>query len=92
MLYEDDGGTRDYAGGAFALTRFTMTEADGALTLDISAPDGHAALIPANRRYTLRIRAQAAPRAVEGGEWQHGADGFLTVRLASGGRRTRIVW
>ena len=92
LLYEDDGTSRAHENGAFALTRFGMEEADGVLAVDVSAPEGDASVVPAGRRYTLRIRAPEAPGRVEGGDWQHGEDGFLTVRLPPGTRSARIAW
>ena len=67
------------------MTRYKLAQLGGALHITVGAPDGDASVIPTGRRHTLRIRVGAAPQAVEGGAWEHGADGFLVVRLGAAG-------
>jgi alpha-glucosidase (family GH31 glycosyl hydrolase) len=63
-LYEDDGQTLDYRGGAFTLTRFEQQWVDDRLRLTISPPSGDAAVVPPERSYHLHLHGLAAPRAV----------------------------
>jgi alpha-glucosidase len=93
-LYEDDGETNDYRDGVHAETRFDCTADASGVTFRVHAPIGHASLIPADRRYILKLRADLAPRgvvaegigAVPHGEssdpgWWHDGTAFLFIRL-----------
>ena len=84
-LYEDDGRSRAYEQGGFALTRYTMVQSPDTLRITVAEPVGDRSVVPASRHYTLRIRLVAAPASVEGGAWEHDADGWLVVRLGATG-------
>jgi len=64
-LYEDDGETNRYRDGGFALTELGCAAEGGDVICRIGEPQGDAHLIPAGRRYTLRVRAARKPRQVE---------------------------
>jgi alpha-glucosidase len=93
-LYEDDGRSNAYRRGGYALTLITCIAGADRVTIRIAAPAGDRSVVPAHRRYRLRLWV-ARPRAVavEGaGELPHtGGDvdragwcmdeaGFLCVR------------
>ncbi len=93
-LYEDDGRTNAYRRGAYALTPIVCAAQPGRVSIRVEPAAGERSVVPAGRRYLLRVRA-ARPRAVmaEGsGELPHvGGDagregwwmddaGFLCVR------------
>jgi alpha-glucosidase (family GH31 glycosyl hydrolase) len=63
-LYEDDGATRAYEKGRYALTEFDCTRGAGSVTLRLAAPVGDAAVIPAGRTYTLQVHMPKPPRSV----------------------------
>jgi alpha-glucosidase len=63
-LYEDDGETNAYRNGAHAETRFDCTEDESVVMFRVNAPIGDGSLIPAGRRYILKMRAARAPRQV----------------------------
>jgi alpha-glucosidase len=93
-LYEDDGRTNAYRRGHYALTAIACVAEPGRVTVTIAAPTADRAVVPAGRRYALRLRV-AAPTAVtvdgvglsrvadgerSAGWWMDDA-GFLRVRL-----------
>jgi alpha-glucosidase (family GH31 glycosyl hydrolase) len=55
-LYEDDGRTNAYRRGAYALTPITCTEKPGRITVRVDPPTGEQSVVPAGRRYVLRLR------------------------------------
>ena len=63
-LYEDDGQSLAYRGGAFALTRFEQRWVDNRLRIIISPPSGDASVVPAEREVHLCLHGVAAPEAV----------------------------
>jgi alpha-glucosidase (family GH31 glycosyl hydrolase) len=63
-MYEDDGETNAYQQGKYALTAFTQTWGENILTFNISAVEGEAAFVPAQRQYTLLIRGVVEPAQV----------------------------
>jgi hypothetical protein len=63
-LYEDDGRTNDYRRGHHALTPLECATGPEGVTVSIGAADGDRSVIPAGRRYLLRVRLDQAPRAV----------------------------
>lgn len=104
-LYEDDGASRGYEQGRFALTDIECATDAESLVLRIAAPKGDASQIPTARAYTARIRAPKPPRSVrlEGrgeiaqqrpgatGEWWH--DGhFVFVRGLRAPAALTIAW
>jgi alpha-glucosidase (family GH31 glycosyl hydrolase) len=104
-LYEDDGRSNAYRRGGYALTLITCIAGADRVTIRIAAPAGDRSVVPADRRYRLRLRV-ARPRAVavEGaGELPHtGGDvdragwcmdeaGFLCVRPPDGSPLTVVV-
>jgi alpha-glucosidase (family GH31 glycosyl hydrolase) len=93
-LYEDDGETNLYRDGAHAETRFDCIRDGSGVTFRVNAPIGDASLIPAGRRYVLKLHADQAPRgivverigALPNGQssdpgWWHDGTAFLLVRL-----------
>jgi alpha-glucosidase (family GH31 glycosyl hydrolase) len=95
-LYEDDGRTNAYRRGHYALTAFECATAPGAVTVRIADAGGDRSVVPAARRYQLRLRMDS-PRAVTvaghgelarlagadqtGAGWWPDARGFVDVRL-----------
>ncbi len=55
-LYEDDGETLNYKNGAFAQTKYTVTENGTDVTFKIDSASGDLSVIPEKRRYTLSFR------------------------------------
>jgi alpha-glucosidase (family GH31 glycosyl hydrolase) len=95
-LYEDDGRSNAYRlRGDYALTRFECEAAPGRVTVRIGEPVGARSVIPAGRRYLIRIRIDG-PRSVDvtghgpiprrdgpsedAGWWEDGS-GFTVIRL-----------
>jgi alpha-glucosidase len=83
-LYEDDGRTNAYRSGVHALTAFECTLVPGAVTIRIGEAVGDRSVIPAGRRYGLRVR-MAAPRAVA-------LDGRGELPRLAGPHDTRAGW
>jgi alpha-glucosidase (family GH31 glycosyl hydrolase) len=95
-LYEDDGRTNAYRRGHYALTAFECATASGAVTVRIGDAGGDRSVVPAARRYLLRLRMDP-PRAVIvagrgdlprlvgadqiGAGWWSDGRGFVGVRL-----------
>jgi len=95
-LYEDDGRTQAYTRGHHALTPIECAAAPGGVTVRIGEPSGDRAVVPAGRRYLLRVALAepsavtvaghgalprlAGPEASGPGWWADGA-GFTGVRL-----------
>jgi alpha-glucosidase (family GH31 glycosyl hydrolase) len=75
-LYEDDGRTNGYLRGQSALTGITCVAEPGRVTVTIAAPTGDRAVVPAGRRWVLRLRV-AMPTAVT-------VDGASLPRIAGG--------
>ena len=104
-LYEDDGRTNAYRDGRYALTAITCEADARRLAVRIDAPTGDPSLVPARRRYRLRLRV-ARPRAVDAdgvetlpatdGDtarpgWWMDDDGFLCIRPRDGRATTVVV-
>lgn len=51
-LYEDDGTTKEYKNGAYAITKMTFKWAENAEFI-ISAPSGNTSVIPSNRNFKI---------------------------------------
>jgi len=95
-LYEDDGRTNAYRRGCHALTVFECATGPETVTVRIGDADGDRSVIPAGRRYLLRVRLDR-PRAVTvsgrgelprlagadqtGAGWWADGGGFVSVRL-----------
>lgn len=62
-LYEDDGRTNAYRRGQYALTAITCDAQPHRIAVRVEAPAGDRFVVPAARRYLLRLRA-ARPSAV----------------------------
>jgi alpha-glucosidase len=105
-LYEDDGLTNAYRDGCYAETRFTCTADASGVTVHIDATQGETSLLPAGRRYLLKLRTSQAPhdvtregagarlprqQATEPGWWHDGAH-FLFVRMPPTPCTARIAW
>jgi len=52
-LYEDDGETNAYQKGDFAITKYTVSEADDKVCFTISPAEGNCSTLPKKRNYTL---------------------------------------
>ncbi|MEU1400451.1 discoidin domain-containing protein [Micromonospora zamorensis] len=66
-LYEDDGITRAYQGGAYATQQVRMTapaSGTGTVTVDVGASTGTYTGKPSSRSYEFTVHLAAAPRAV----------------------------
>jgi alpha-glucosidase len=95
-LYEDDGRSNAYRRGAHALTRVECEAQPGRIAVRIGMPRGDRSVVPADRRYLIRLRVGCPVAvAVDGvavGEqtrdaavgWWMDADGFLCVRPPAG--------
>jgi alpha-glucosidase (family GH31 glycosyl hydrolase) len=95
-LYEDDGRTHAYRRGDHALTRFECESGSSGVTVRIGEAVGARSVVPAGRRYLLRLRMEGAravdvaghgpiprlagPSAGAAGWWEDG-DGFVMIRL-----------
>ena len=105
-LYEDDGLTNAYRDGCYAETCFTCTTDAAGLTFHINPTQGLGSLLPANRRYLLKLRTSRAPHEVrlegadvllpqqqgaESGWWHDGAN-FLFVDMPQTPCTARITW
>ncbi|HEY1089615.1 MAG TPA: TIM-barrel domain-containing protein, partial [Burkholderiaceae bacterium] len=64
-LYEDDGLTRQYQGGAFSQQRIAMNASGDDLQLQIGAVQGDYAGQEQRRAYSLRVLSRRAPSSVE---------------------------
>ncbi|KAB8058714.1 glycoside hydrolase family 31 protein, partial [Janthinobacterium violaceinigrum] len=67
-LYEDDGNTRQYQGGAYSQQVIRMRQTAGDVRVEIGAVDGQYQGQEARRGYALRMLAGQAPAAVRAGE------------------------
>jgi alpha-glucosidase (family GH31 glycosyl hydrolase) len=63
-LYEDDGMTRAYGLGRYALTDFECVSSEDALTLRIAAARGETTIVPPGRVYTVKAYSPRRPRRV----------------------------
>jgi Domain of unknown function (DUF5110) len=63
-LYEDDGETQAWRQGAHAETSIACTECADEIVLVIEPPAGDPAIVPAGRRWRLRIRVPSPPTGV----------------------------
>jgi len=95
-MYEDDGRSNAYRNGHHALTAIECVAGPAGATVRIGEPTGDRSVIPAGRRYQIRIRIDrpasvsvaghgALPRVAGPAEgaagWWVDADGFTVVRL-----------
>ena len=95
-MYEDDGRSNAYRSGGHALTPIECVAGPGRVTVRIGEPAGDRSVVPAGRRYLIRIRIDgpvavsvadhgALPRVAgptEGAAgWWVDADGFTGIRL-----------
>jgi len=94
-LYEDDGRSNAYRRGHHALTRFECVAGLTDVTVRISEPVGDRSVVPAGRRYLVRLRMDRARSVtVEGhgplprvsgpsgnsAAWWEERDGFIVIR------------
>jgi len=94
-LYEDDGRSNAYRRGHHALTRFECAATSTGITVRIGEPVGARAIVPASRRYLVRLRIDGAtevtvaglgplPRRAgpgqDGAGWWQDGHGFITIR------------
>ena len=55
-LYEDDGETKEYKNGKFAITTFELKEYDDTLTLTVTPPENSHGLLPEKREMVIKFR------------------------------------
>lgn len=55
-LYEDDGETLEYKNGAFAQTKFSVSEKSGCVMFEISPVEGDLSVLPEKREYKFAFR------------------------------------
>ena len=94
-LYEDDGRSNAYRRGHHALTRFECAATSTGITVRIGEPVGARSIVPASRRYLVRLRIDGAravtvegpgplPRRAgpgqDGAGWWQDGHGFVTIR------------
>jgi hypothetical protein len=95
-LYEDDGRSNAYRRGQHALTRFECEATSTGITLRIAEPVGARSIVPASRRYLVRLRIddasavtveglgplprRAGPSQDAGAGWWQDGHGFITIR------------
>ena len=94
-LYEDDGRSNAYRRGQHALTRFECAATSTGITVRIGEPVGARSIVPASRRYLVRLRIDGAsavtveglgplPRRAgpdqDGAGWWQDGHGFITIR------------
>ena len=105
-LYEDDGRSNGYRQGRSALTPLECAVGPGHVTVRIGEPVGDRSMVPAGRRYVLRLRMDrpvsvtvdghgemprhAGPGAAGAGWWVDD-EGFTFVRLPHRPAATVIV-
>jgi alpha-glucosidase (family GH31 glycosyl hydrolase) len=93
-LYEDDGRSNAYRRGHHALTRFECAATSTGITVRIGEPIGARSIVPASRRYLVRLRIDGAtavtveglgelPRRAgpgqDGAGWWQDGHGFVTI-------------
>jgi alpha-glucosidase (family GH31 glycosyl hydrolase) len=93
-LYEDDGRSNAYRRGHHALTRFECAATSTGITVRIGDPIGARSIVPASRRYLVRLRIDGAtavtveglgelPRRAgpgqDGAGWWQDGHGFVTI-------------
>ncbi|MFW6367251.1 MAG: TIM-barrel domain-containing protein, partial [bacterium] len=61
-LYEDDGRSTDYKGGAFCRTAFTLTDNDGNITVESKPSEGKP--LGENRELRITLRSAKIPKSV----------------------------
>jgi len=94
-LYEDDGRSNAYREGHHALTRFECVARPKDVTVRIGEPVGDRSVVPANRRYLIRLRIDGARAVVVEGHgilprvsapsgnsaaWWEDPNGFIVIR------------
>ena len=94
-LYEDDGRSNAYRRGQHALTRVECAATSTGITIRIGEPVGARSIVPASRRYLVRLRIDGAsavtvegpgrlPRRTgpdqDGAGWWQDGHGFITIR------------
>ena len=104
-LYEDDGRTNAYRRGAYALTAIVCSAERSRVAVEIAAPTGDRSVVPANRRYLLRLRLDRPARVVVdaageladtrrdtgGPGWWMDTEGFVCIRPGGSGPATVVI-
>jgi alpha-glucosidase len=106
-LYEDDGRTRAYQNGQYAVTSLATTTRSGSLSMRIDGSIGDPSVIPAGRTYTLQIFAPLPRRVIANGRpiayapgggdmvrpaYWHDGGHFTVVRLEQTPVEVELVW
>ena len=100
VIYEDDGATRAYQRGQFALTEIRSSFADGSAVVEIGGASGEYAGQPATRDLTVRLWAEQAPSEVtirRGGQtdnaasWQFESPCWIQVSVPHVDRREAVT-
>ncbi|PYM70619.1 MAG: hypothetical protein DME10_19315 [Candidatus Rokuibacteriota bacterium] len=94
-LYEDDGRSNAYREGHHALTRFECVAGAKDVTVRLGEPVGDRSVVPAGRRYLIRLRIDGARTVTveghgplqrlngpsqDGAGWWEDGRGFIVVR------------
>lgn len=61
-IYDDDGMSKDYESGEYAITEVTFEEENGKTLINVTAPRGEYK-VP-ERRYSLKVHGETAPQSV----------------------------
>ena len=87
-MYEDDGETKAYRNGHFATTTFVQTRTADGLCLYIQPADGDLSVLPARRRYVVRVANLVSATATLDGVEVPFVDGqvILDIDVAAGAR------
>jgi hypothetical protein len=67
-LYEDDGETKAYLQGKYAITSMEVQEYGNELLFTISQPDGDRSVVPTGREFTVRFRDVISAEIAVNGE------------------------
>ena len=85
-LYEDDGETRAFESGVYALTAMRVEERGDSLRFQINPPEGDASIIPRGRKMRVIFRdVRSAAVTVNGAEFQPEVRDCVSVDLVPDG-------
>jgi alpha-glucosidase (family GH31 glycosyl hydrolase) len=96
-LYDDDGESMAYSAGAFVETTITCVAEPSDVVVHIHPPAGELPVLPPDRTYSLRVRAEAPPTSVmlaNGSPlpWRMEQTDRLILDSVTGPAEVRIRW